>query len=185
MSVFSGDVAEWFGSLTNDIEGPHVVELSNAYGEQIFHFTCYISQEKDHCRFSEKAWNQFVDEIGLTVGDILVLLKSNTLWKLSYTVFVLPDALMVPQNNPRTISMVFVLGNGVFANVTVAATTIVAKSSCIGSGSHATHQSPVDAPTSSVVFRKDLPSLCYVQRGVFEEHQNSAKDTRRASVGRS
>lgn len=93
-----GDIAEWFGAFTNDVNGPHAVELANACGEQSFHFVCYVA--KDHCHFSPMAWNQFVDEIGLTVGDILVLLKSNDTWKLLYAVFVLPDSIMADTYTP-------------------------------------------------------------------------------------
>ena len=86
-------MAEWFGASSNNVEGPRAVELSNACGKQTFRFICSVA--KDHCQFSATVWNQFVDEIGLTVGDILVLLKSNALWKLSYAVFILPDAVVV------------------------------------------------------------------------------------------
>lgn len=87
-----GDVSEWFG-VSSNLCGSQCVELMNACGEQRFKFNCHIS--RDRCQFSSLDWNHFVDAVGLTVGDILVLLRCDAMWMLNYTVFVLPDAVMV------------------------------------------------------------------------------------------
>eukprot|EP00210_Caulerpa_lentillifera_P001664 g1599.t1 len=91
---FPQEITEWITPSTGDIEGQqHIVELLDPFRKQSFHMTCYMAADGTYT-FLTSSWNEFIEDIGLTLGDILVLLDRKTSWKLSYAVFILSDAVL-------------------------------------------------------------------------------------------